>query len=327
VGSKDALNKILDLTAFKNPDLRVLEVDFDRVQSRSIWVDGSNSESFDRTTCGFLAFGAQRGYGNLRASSEPHITTDFRSDQNRLLSLCGIVGQKGQSNYTAANAFLASFALYRKSLGLAAYSVDLGLIEDVGYVNGKESLSKRLFSQGWRPISERLLSNILYFSILQQTNPPLNPSSSAHLISGMPVPVPQQSPAQRDPRFSGLRYASGSGAHQGSPRSGDAQSAVNILREAWRAYDGDGDQSELLCALTALANKQFMKSLGMAEEMDPTRPITSYGIDSLVAVEFKNWASVDLGVEIATLDVVGAKTPTSLCQVILNRGCQSRGQK
>ena len=197
----------------------------------------------------------------------------------------------------------------------------------MGYVDGKESLSKRLLSQGWHPINEKLLSKILYFSILQQKSPAINPSSSAHLISGMPVPLPEQSPAQRDPRFSALRHASGLGAQQGSSRSGEAQSAVNILREAWKAQDGGGDQPELLCTLVALANKQFMKSLGMEEEMDPVRPIASYGIDSLVAVEFKNWTSVDLGVEIVTLDVVGAKTLTSLCQVILKRGFQGRGQK
>ncbi|KAF2805465.1 putative polyketide synthase [Mytilinidion resinicola] len=244
-----------------------------------------------------------------------------------LSSLCGIVGQKGQSNYAAANAFLDSFAHHRRALNLAACAVDLGLIEDVGYVDGKAALDKRLRSQGWHAINETLLAQILYFSILQQKRPALNPSSSSHLIAGMPVPLPEQSPAQRDPRFSALRHASGLGAQRGSSSGGEAQSAVQILREAWKAQDGDGDQPELLSTLIVLANKQFMKSLGMAEEMDPVRPIASYGIDSLVAVEFKNWTSVDLGVEVATLDIMGAKTLASLCQVILKRGFQSRGQK
>ncbi|KAF2114730.1 KR domain-containing protein [Lophiotrema nucula] len=265
-----------------------------------------------------------QGTWNLHhVSLRLNITLDFFT---LLSSLCGIVGQKGQSNYAAANAFLDSFAHYRKSLGLAACSVDLGLIEDVGYVDGKESLSRRLLSQGWHPINEKLLSKILYFSILQQRSPAVNSSSSAQLITGMPVPLPEQSPAQRDPRFSALRLASGVGAQRGAFRSSDAQSGANILREAWKAQDAEVDQSELLNTLFGFANKQFMKSLGMAEEMDTARPIASYGIDSLVAVEFKNWTSMDLWVEIATLDIVGAKTLTSLCQVILKRGFQSRGK-
>ncbi|KAF2463963.1 KR-domain-containing protein [Lindgomyces ingoldianus] len=237
------------------------------------------------------------------------ITLDFFT---LLSSLCGIVGQKSQSNYAATNAFLDSFAHYRKSLKLAACSVDLGLIEDVGYVEGKESLLSRLLSQGWHPINEKFLSKILYISILQQKSSAINPSSSAQLISGMPVPLPEQSPAQCDPRFSTLRYGSGSGAQRGSSRSGGVQSAINILHDAWKAQDEGGDQPELLCTLISLANKQFMKSLGMSEELDPFRPISDYGIDSRVAVGFKNWTSVDLGVEIATLDVMGAKTSTSV---------------
>lgn len=49
-----------------------------------------------------------------------------------LSSISGIVGQKGQANYSAANVFLDAFAVYRCSLGLVANSVNLGVIEDVG---------------------------------------------------------------------------------------------------------------------------------------------------------------------------------------------------
>ncbi|KAF1955798.1 hypothetical protein CC80DRAFT_548865 [Byssothecium circinans] len=157
-------------------------------------------------------------------------------------------------------------------------------------MDGKESLSKRLLRQGWQPIDEKLLFKIVYFSILQQKSEAINPLSSAHLVSGMSVPLPEQSPAQRDPRFRSLRHASGLRAQHGSSRSSDAQSAVNILINAWKAQDGDG-------------------------------------INPSLSTEFKNGTTVDLGVEIATLDVVGARTLTSLCQVILKRGFQGRGQK
>ncbi|KAL2851193.1 KR domain-containing protein [Aspergillus pseudoustus] len=43
-------------------------------------------------------------------------------------SISGIVGQRGQPNYAAANAFLDAFAAYRHSLNLPAHTVDLGAI-------------------------------------------------------------------------------------------------------------------------------------------------------------------------------------------------------
>lgn len=49
-------------------------------------------------------------------------------------SIPGVVGKKGQSNYSAANTFPDAFAKYRQSLGFHADAVDLGLIEGVGYV-------------------------------------------------------------------------------------------------------------------------------------------------------------------------------------------------
>ncbi len=49
--SRAALNEILDLIAFKKPDVRVLEVHLNGVQPACLWIDGRNSEAFDRTTC------------------------------------------------------------------------------------------------------------------------------------------------------------------------------------------------------------------------------------------------------------------------------------
>src|SRR4051794_23502094 len=63
-----------------------------------------------------------------------------------LSSICGVAGARGQSNYSAANAFLDSFASYRLSLGLHANSVNLGVIEDVGYVNEHSEIQRRLLA-------------------------------------------------------------------------------------------------------------------------------------------------------------------------------------
>ena len=77
---------------------------------------------------------------------------------------------------------------------------------------------------------------ILYFSILQQGNEPPKPSSSTQLITGMPFPLPKDSPAQRDPRYSQLRKSiSMSAAEDGS---GDGEQSVAMLRKLWNAGEG-----------------------------------------------------------------------------------------
>lgn len=45
-----------------------------------------------------------------------------------------IVGHVGQTNYSAANAYLAAFAQFRHEQGLPAGVLNIGVVDDVGYV-------------------------------------------------------------------------------------------------------------------------------------------------------------------------------------------------
>jgi hypothetical protein len=46
-------------------------------------------------------------------------------------SFSGLVGQRGQANYSSANTFLDAFVQYRHANGLAASAINTSLIEDV----------------------------------------------------------------------------------------------------------------------------------------------------------------------------------------------------
>lgn len=48
--------------------------------------------------------------------------------------MSGLVGQLGQPNYAAGNTFLDSFAAYRLQQGHPACSINLGPIEEMGYL-------------------------------------------------------------------------------------------------------------------------------------------------------------------------------------------------
>ena len=64
-----------------------------------------------------------QGTWNLHtAAMEQNLSLDFFT---MLSSISGLVGQKGQANYAAANTFLDSLAVYRQGLGLPAWYVFL----------------------------------------------------------------------------------------------------------------------------------------------------------------------------------------------------------
>lgn len=51
----------------------------------------------------------------------------------------GVVGNHGQAAYCATTTFLGSFASYRASLGLAASTINLGVVLGAGWLVDKRS--------------------------------------------------------------------------------------------------------------------------------------------------------------------------------------------
>lgn len=240
-----------------------------------------------------------------------------------LSSVSGLVGQKGQANYAAGNVYQDSLAAYRReTLGLPACSVDLGVIEDIGYIHDHDGMQQKLDTSVWTGINEGLLRRILEYSIYQQSDDPaqqLNPSSAGQLVTGIPFPQPAESALLRDARFRGLYVVSdgvqgmaGNNGSQGT-KDKDLQTLFLLLKSK-----GTEPNSVLTAALTVV-NAQFTKTLRLAELMDPSRPLSIYGLDSLAAVEFRNWVRMTLGVELTTLEIVNAASLTFLCEKIITK--------
>ena len=121
-----------------------------------------------------------------------------------LSSISGVVGQRGQANYAAANVFLDSFTIYRRKLGLAADVIDLGAIEDVGYMSVHSDLMVALDTSAWTPIDEALFHKIVRYSIIQQVTP--IDRGSSQLITSIAAPQQATFKLLVDARFIKLSY-------------------------------------------------------------------------------------------------------------------------
>ena len=251
-------------------------------------------------------------YNLHKAAQEQSQLLDFFTI---LSSVSGLLGHMGQSNYAAANSFQDAFAAWRLQQGLPACSVDLGPVDEVGYLKDKDSANRRLESMGWSLINEPLLYRILRSSILQQTHK-LNPDSNGVLITAIQPENPHFAALHR---FSSLRPAAGTVAAAGGAGAGAAASTATKLAMLKNAAKGEVEYATLLAAATELVNAALMRSLGIGEPLDTTRPLANYGVDSLVAVEMRNWTRAELGIEISVLEIVGSRTLTTLCESLLKR--------
>lgn len=238
---------------------------------------------------------------------EENLSLDFFS---LLSSTSGVAGQSGQANYVAANAFLDAFAIYRRSLGLAANSIALGPMWDVGYMSrNKESLPQTNTST-FTPITEGLFHKIMEYSVLQQVDT-INPDSVSHLITGMAIPLKDSSTLRSDARFTGLFGSATSGRSKGNKDDSKELQVFNLL------YQSQADAGQILNAAVELIGKQLMTSLRLSEPIEPAKPLSSYGMESLAAVELRNWVRMELEADLTMLEIFNANSLIALCEKII----------
>lgn len=236
-----------------------------------------------------------------------------------LSSISGIVGNKGQANYSAGNTFLDAFADYRNSLGLHANSVDLGLIQDVGYVAEQEGFEARFDTRSWTPVTEGTLRKILSYSILQQNDgaaAPINASSRAQLITGIGFPLPDDSELMRNARFGYLfQNASAGDKKDGSSRNqGD-----ETIRAFHTLLKSGADKAALVKVGVEVVAAELTKVLRLESDIEPAKPLITLGMDSLAAVEVRNWIRLELGAELTTLDLTNATSLNALCDKMVSK--------
>lgn len=258
-----------------------------------------------------VIYGKVRGTWNLHhVSMEQERPLDFFT---LLSSISGIVGKKGQSNYSAANTFLDAFAYYRRSLGLRVNAVDLGLIEDVGCIAEQGGMDTHFDRKQWEPIYEGTLRKILTLSILQQTAPISN-GSSAQLVTGIAFPLPSHSDLTREARFGHLFVQSASGGPVREGNQGD-----QAIRTFLMMHQAKSEKLALVKMAVEHLVSQFTKILRLETEMEPAKPLLAYGLDSLAAVELRNWVRVELSAELTTLDITNASSLISLAEKLVSK--------
>ncbi|MCH7225867.1 SDR family NAD(P)-dependent oxidoreductase [Haloferula sp. A504] len=182
-------------------------------------------------------------------------------------SVSSALGNAGQGNYSAANAFLDAMAHYRKGLGLPALTVNWGQLGEVGVAAADEKLREKLTRQGIIPLPparglellERLMGNghvhtgviPIDWKAFRATHPQLEKSSRYEEV---------------------FRHAGDDGADTG------ARSAREILMDA-----APGARRALL---TSMLKEEVAKVLRSSpSKIREDRPLTQLGLDSLMTFE------------------------------------------
>lgn len=206
-------------------------------------------------------------------------------------SVAGSVGTATESNYTSANSFLDNFAKYRRREGLPATSIGLGMISEVGYLHENPEIEAVLLRKGIQPIKEEELLSIIDIALARPDHLAID---EAHVLTGLETQGMKKLrqmgfegtiPTLNDPRASILASSldGESDAHSKKTDTGLPPALAETLEA------GGDDEAVLECICSIIVQRLANLILVQAQKIDRNMPLIQWGMDSMLAAEFRTW--------------------------------------
>ncbi|KAJ5343642.1 uncharacterized protein N7506_003466 [Penicillium brevicompactum] len=240
-----------------------------------------------------------------------------------LSSVCGIMGNMGQGNYAAGNTYQDELARYRSDLGMPTFSIDLGVVTSAGYVaenlTSKRNLGSHLSAKA-DGLNEKDIFQALEYCLHPENSPVGRPGAHQIVLGLDTVEILQPRKSDTEvPAYA--RHALWTHVRGGSKPHHDQESSGAQTGLHQDIKDSTSDklkQAESFDAATKIvldaiqAKLSSMLSIPSAD-VDANQKLSDYGVDSLVAVEFRSWMKKDIGADIPVLDIVGSDSIENIC--------------
>ncbi|KIA75786.1 polyketide synthase [Aspergillus ustus] len=254
-------------------------------------------------------------------------------------SLSGSCGTATESNYCAANSFLDAFAHWRRAQGKTAVSVGLGMISEVGYLHENPEIEALLLRKGIQPLSEEEFLQVVDLAIsgpggeadFAQSQDAAR--KSGHILTGLEPNAIRELMKQgfdvsngimddaRTSLLAGMLLAEqdendAQAGAAGAGGQGGAGAIAEWMREvpasAAAMFAAERDADSMLDAILRLATRRFSNLILVpVDQVDKAAPLPSFGVDSMLAAEFRTWFWNTFAVDVPYLDIVSPQTTLS----------------
>ena len=185
-------------------------------------------------------------------------------------SIAGVMGNPGQANHAAANAFLDQLAAHRRSLGLAGQAIAWGAWSGLGEAEEqRERIGRQLEASGTRWISPQ--QGLRAFDRLVRQD------STASVVAGVDWPVFADAVESRPPLIEALLAAETDSGPDAADGQEDVLSRLRVV---------PAEERESL--LVSFLQSELQAVLRLPSAPAPTVGFFDLGMDSLMAVELRN---------------------------------------
>lgn len=237
-------------------------------------------------------------------------------------SVCGMVGYYGQANYAASNTFLDSFVQYRHGRGLVASVMDIGAVDDVGFISRTPAAKETMLAMSGQLISERDFLEALQLTIARSAAPPVTERGlkmagsrgigfhspcqvTQALECRLPIMDPQNNIIwKRDPRMAIYRNIEKTAAGDGADAAGDMRPFLAAAAENPGKVLGQPAAAEFLAGQIRDRVATFLMRRDDEGPLELGLTLAAAGVDSLVAIELRNWWKQNLGADVSVLELM-----------------------
>ncbi|KAI0198016.1 putative polyketide synthase [Astrocystis sublimbata] len=243
------------------------------------------------------------------------VTKDLSLDFFLMLSsLVGVIGTATQSAYCAANAFQNDFARQCRRQGFPATSLDLGLITEIGRVRDSKNVQKSLQRVATYGQTEAEFLQLVEGALCQAQDVQSDDRDTqerGHIITGLePARLLAHTKNSsltnftwhKDARFQSVVQAVSDMANAGSSSKAAPTEGTRSLIQRLANITPPKGKITFVQEVTAA---HFSELLGIsADQVDVDKPLSHYGLDSLVAAELRSWVVTSFGVEVTALHLL-----------------------
>ena len=275
-----------------------------------------------------------RGTWNIHHALEGH---DDQLDFFLLTSsVSGSVGTATESNYCSANGFLDAFARYRRSLGKPICSLGLGMISEVGYLHENPEIEALLLRKGIQPLNEDEFLQVVDLSLAGKpfaNGLDYDPLAHSHILTGLEPhgirELLQKGFDVNNGTMQDSRAILLSASLDSTNEENESQNATAAATAAWsvglppdlvKSFASEtASASTLGEAILNLVCKRFSNLILMPlAKVNDTKPLSQYGMDSMIAAEYRTWFWSTFKVDIPFLEILsstnGLKTLAGLVE-------------
>jgi hypothetical protein len=222
-----------------------------------------------------------------------------------LSSMAGIIGLHGQGNYACGNTYQDALARYRVTQNEKAVSIDLGIVSNVGYVAEQRGGSKAITNQDFLSVSEVEIHAMLEYYCDPNT-PVQRADHSQVMLGGLQAGTDasaQEPYWMQLPMFRSVRQRKKQNV------SHDIEAAVNY-RALIHVATNQADVTDII--VNGLQDK-LSRTLAIEKaDIDIGRPINTYGVDSLSAVEVRMWFKNIIGADVPVFEILSNMSMSAL---------------